>query len=47
MAVIIGADKAGTELKIKETVKSYLIELGKEVVDSKRSRLRRCNFSSS
>ena len=31
MAVIIGADKAGTELK--ETVKSYLIELGKEVVD--------------
>lgn len=31
MAVIIGADKAGTNLK--RQLKSYLIELGKEVVD--------------
>ena len=31
MAVIMGADKAGTELK--EIVKAYLLELGKEVID--------------
>ncbi|MCW6662825.1 galactose-6-phosphate isomerase subunit LacA [Aerococcaceae bacterium NML190073] len=31
MTVIIGADKAGTELK--EVVKNYLIEIGQEVMD--------------